>query len=303
MSSTSSITDVAALARVSKATVSRVLSGCRTKDDNIAKRVRDAAEQLNYQANSAASALRSDTTNTIGLIMPGPTDPLAARLLAELEPEVNRSGRQLLLGLGDDQRTQTERIEAMLARRVDGLVVMPPQDANTAAFLDDLSGNVNSASAAELFATLQTSTRVMNLMTEPGWTTFGDNSAKRGYHDVMRLFGDKGNRPNALICATDDVAIGALMALNQLGIRVPDEVKVIGSGDSPAAAIADPPLSSILPPCRLIAHEALRLISVSASSKHWLPAHTAYPPQLVQRESTSGPRFGSSDMALPDDES
>ena len=227
---------------------------------------------------------------------------------------------------------------------------MPPQDANTAAFLDDhvgmtslvqafghstsfhvnwvgvdesasmklmlshlaeynadsiafLSGNVNSASAAELFATLQTSTRVMNLMTEPGWTTFGDNSAKRGYHDVMRLFGDKGNRPNALICATDDVAIGALMALNQLGIRVPDEVKVIGSGDSPAAAIADPPLSSILPPCRLIAHEALRLISVSASSKHWLPAHTAYPPQLVQRESTSGPRFGSSDMALPDDES
>ena len=69
------------------------------------------------------------------------------------------------------------------------------------------------------------------------------------------------------------------------------------------AAIADPPLSSILPPCRLIAHEALRLISVSASSKHWLPAHTAYPPQLVQRESTSGPRFGSSDMALPDDES
>ena len=95
MSSTSSITDVAALARVSKATVSRVLSGRRTKDDNIAKRVRDAAEQLNYQANSAASALRSDTTNTIGLIMPGPTDPLAARLLAELEPEVNRSGRQL----------------------------------------------------------------------------------------------------------------------------------------------------------------------------------------------------------------
>ena len=313
MSSTSSITDVAALARVSKATASRVLSGRRTKDDNIAKRVRDAAEQLNYQANSAASALRSDTTNTIGLIMPGPTDPLAAR-------------------------------------RVDGLVVMPPQDANTAAFLDDyvgmtslvqafghstsfhvnwvgvdesasmklmlshlaeynadsiafLSGNVNSDSAAELFATLQTSTRVMNLMTEPGWTTFGDNSAKRGYHDVMRLFGDKGNRPYALICATDDVAIGALMALNQLGIRVPDEVKVIGSGDSPAAAIADPPLSSILPPCRLIAHEALRLISVSASSKHWLPAHTAYPPQLVQRESTSGPRFGSSDMALPDDES
>ena len=172
-------------------------------------------------------------------------------------------------------------------------------NANSIAFL---SGNVNSASAAELFATLQTSTRVMNLMTEPGWTTFGDNSAKRGYHDVMRLFGDKGNRPNALICATDDVAIGALMALNQLGIRVPDEVKVIGSA-TPRGGHRRPAALVDSPPCRLIAHEALRLISVSASSKHWLPAHTAYPPQLMQRESTSGPRFGSSDMALPDDES
>ena len=165
-----------------------------------------------------------------------------------------------------------------------------------------LSGNVNSDSAAELFATLQTSTRVMNLMTEPGWTTFGDNSAKRGYHDVMRLFGDKGNRPNALICATDDVAIGASMALNQLG-SVCRTSQGHWVGRLPRGGIADPPLSSILPPCRLIAREALRLISVSASSKHWLPAHTAYPPQLVQRESTSGPRFGSSDMALPDDES
>ena len=43
-----SITHVAALAKVSIATVSRVLSGRRAKDDDIAKRVRKAAEQLNY---------------------------------------------------------------------------------------------------------------------------------------------------------------------------------------------------------------------------------------------------------------
>ena len=48
---TSSITNVAAMAHVSIATVSRVLSGKRTKDDDIARRVRAAAEELNYSVN------------------------------------------------------------------------------------------------------------------------------------------------------------------------------------------------------------------------------------------------------------
>mgnify|MGYP002198307870 FL=1 len=67
---TSSITNVAAMAHVSIATVSRVLSGKRTKDDDIARRVRAAAHSLNYSVNFAASALRSTVTRTIGLIVP-----------------------------------------------------------------------------------------------------------------------------------------------------------------------------------------------------------------------------------------
>ena len=66
----SSITNVAATAGVSIATVSRVLSGKRGKDDDIARRVREAAKQLGYSVNYAASALRSDVTKTIGLVIP-----------------------------------------------------------------------------------------------------------------------------------------------------------------------------------------------------------------------------------------
>ena len=53
----SSITNVAATAGVSIATVSRVLSGKRGKDDDIARRVREAAKQLGYSVNYAASCL------------------------------------------------------------------------------------------------------------------------------------------------------------------------------------------------------------------------------------------------------
>lgn len=348
MSSTSSITDVAVLAKVSKATVSRVLSGRRAKDDDIARRVKDAADQLNYQMNAAASALRSNTTTTIGLIAADPTDAFTAHMLAELEPMVNDDGKQLLIGVGADAATQADRIDAMLARRVDGLALVPPRESGEPLSIDDyvnevplvqLSGHslsfhvnwvgvdesaamklvlahlaahnatsvaflsraVDSSDAAQSLGTFQNSVSMMGLMTEPSWTTFGDGTAERGYRDTVALFDRRGPKPNGLVCATDDVAIGAMMALARLGLDVPDDVKVIGSGDTPAAGTSRPGLSSIRPPCHLIARETLRLIDAS-SSKHWLPAHVAFPPQLMQRESTSSPRLGSSDMTSSEED-
>ena len=72
----SSITNVAATAGVSIATVSRVLSGKRGKDDDIARRVREAAKQLGYSVNYAASALRSDVTKTCLLYTSDAADEL-----------------------------------------------------------------------------------------------------------------------------------------------------------------------------------------------------------------------------------
>ncbi|MBW3080977.1 LacI family DNA-binding transcriptional regulator [Bifidobacterium saguinibicoloris] len=344
----SSITDVAAMARVSKATVSRVLSGQRTKEDDIARRVRDAAEKLNYAANPAASALRSDTTNAIGLVIPDPATPLASRMLAALDPEVNGAGKQLLVGVGDDLSIQEERVAAMLARHVDGLVVIPPKGLDPV-FLDGyaeeapivqvsgrstsfrvswvgvdeaasmqlvlrhladhnatsiayLSGDVDSDEAAELFTTFQTNLSLMNLMSQAGWTTFGPCTVVRGYEEATRLFTAKGDRPDAVICATDEVAAGVLFALDRLGVSVPDEVRVIGSGDAPMGVAVTPKLTTLRSPCRLMAREALRLIDMGNGGQHWMPAHVAFPPQLIRRASTSSPRFGSSDMSVPSDD-
>ncbi|MCH9276058.1 LacI family transcriptional regulator [Bifidobacterium amazonense] len=135
-SGTASITNVAALANVSTATVSRVLSGKRAKDDDIARRVRAAAEELNYSVNYAASALRSDVTNTIGLIIPSATDPLSAQLLDELEPLTDVDSQQLLLGIGATQEKQEERIESLVARNVDGLIIVTAPGAELAATLE-----------------------------------------------------------------------------------------------------------------------------------------------------------------------
>lgn len=343
-----SITNVAALAHVSTATVSRVLTGRRTKDDDISRRVKKAAEQLNYSVNYAASALRSDKTNTIGLVLPDPITPLISRLLSFLEPAAGEIGKQLLVTLGSDGQTQRNRVETLVSRRVDGIIVVPTQGADLRTVLEQyvknvpivqvyghsssfhinwvgvdetaamqlvishlaeynatsmayFSESVDSNSAADLFITFQSSTNLLNILTQPNWTTFGENTVRRGYDDAMRLFNTTDTKPNAVICASDAIAVGVEMALNRLGIQIPEEVKVMGFGDYPEAQIVMPTLSSMRPPTSLIASEALRLISIENSEKRWLPAHIAFPPRLIQRESTSAARMGSSDMTTPED--
>lgn len=132
----SSITNVAALANVSIATVSRVLSGKRGKDDDIARRVRAAAEQLNYSVNYAASSLRSDVTNSIGLVIPSATESFSAQLLDELEYAIDADAQQLLIGIGADRSAQTDRIESLLSRHVDGLIVVPGTETDLTETLD-----------------------------------------------------------------------------------------------------------------------------------------------------------------------
>lgn len=345
-SSGSSITDVAARAKVSTATVSRVLTGRRAKDDEIAQRVRQAAEELRYSVNYAASALRSDITNTLGVVIPDPADSFVSNMLVELETAASDTGKQLLVGIGSDAPTQNRRIETAISRRVDALLVIPSRDANLSSLLDGFVGMVpmvqisgqstsfhinwvgvderasmelalthlsernshaiaffsscvDSNAAAELFATFQSLSNLLNLFTEPSWTTFGERTMRRGYEDAKRLFEAKGNLPDAIICADDVVAVGAMLALKELGVAVPGNVKVIGSGDSALTGITTPTLTSLHPPYHHIAEEALRLIANGNASQHRLPAHIAFPPELVQRGSTRTPRIGSSDMVEP----
>ena len=103
------------------------------------ERVRDAAEQLNYQANSAASALRSDTTNTIGSSCPArPTlwQPDCSRSWSP--KSTARDASCCWASATTSNPDGTHRSHARPPGR--RLVVMPPQDANTAAFLDGYVG-------------------------------------------------------------------------------------------------------------------------------------------------------------------
>ncbi|MFF8285268.1 LacI family DNA-binding transcriptional regulator [Streptomyces albus] len=118
--------DVARASGYSVSTVSRVLSASRPVGAGTARRVREAAERLGYRPNQVARALRSRSTATVGLVLPQITNPFYPTLVRELTHVLDERGRAVLLvDCDDDPDKEAARIEALLARQVDALLVVP----------------------------------------------------------------------------------------------------------------------------------------------------------------------------------
>lgn len=95
------------------------------------------------------------------------------------------------------------------------------------------------------------------------------------------------DRPDALFCANDLVAIGALQSLAMAGAaRVPDEIALIGYDDIDFATSAVIPLSSIRQPTALIGATAMDLLVAAGSGDRHEPQHPVFPPELVVRATT-----------------
>ncbi|MBP8127195.1 MAG: LacI family DNA-binding transcriptional regulator, partial [Aeromonadaceae bacterium] len=121
------ISDVAGLAGVSKATASLVLNG-RSKEYRVADETRDrilaiAAEQ-HYQPSIHARALRSNRSQTVGLVVPEMTNYGFASVARELETLCREAGLQLLIACSDENPSQEMMaVNSLMQRQVDGLIV------------------------------------------------------------------------------------------------------------------------------------------------------------------------------------
>ncbi|MFI0357586.1 LacI family DNA-binding transcriptional regulator [Actinomadura sp. 9N407] len=120
------IADVAARAGVSTATVSRVLSGRGPVSDAMGRRVRSAAEDLGYQVNTIARALRDGRTGTVGMVVPSITNPFFTSLVESVEHVLGQEGKELFLcDARSDAEIEARRLASLVARNVDGIIVSP----------------------------------------------------------------------------------------------------------------------------------------------------------------------------------
>jgi LacI family transcriptional regulator len=123
--------DVAALAHVSLKTVSRVVNGETTVAPELAARVRRAAETLDYRPNLTARNLRSSDgrTRTIGVLLENVANPFSSALHRAVEDVARGRGVAVFAGsVDEDPEREHELALALVARRVDGLLIVPAGD-------------------------------------------------------------------------------------------------------------------------------------------------------------------------------
>ncbi|TAK03033.1 MAG: LacI family transcriptional regulator [Chloroflexota bacterium] len=106
-------------------------------------------------------------------------------------------------------------------------------------------------------------------------------------HRAMTLILERG-RPDAVFVASDVVALGAIGALREAGLRVPDDVSVVGFDDIPLAAYFDPPLTSIRIPAHDLGLAAGNALLDRIAGRE-VPDRTLLPTELIVRASTAPP--------------
>ena len=312
--------DIARLAGVSVSTVSRALAGSPKVTGDTRARIEAAVRDTGYVVNQVAQGLRLQRSRQLLVLLPTIANPFfgeiiqgveaAARaasygvLVGSTEGDVRREAalaRQLHTGVVDGLILLTGRVPDGLAAHVArGQVVAVSETIAGAAVLTVGIDNQAAAAAATRHlrdlghrtiahiggpeGNVLTRQRLLGWREvagrEGGEPVFGDFTMASGAAALRRLLAR--GRPQAIVCANDEMAIGAIKALREAGLGVPRDVSVIGFDDISFAAFSDPPLTTIRQPRREFGHAAV------AALLHGVP-----PPELafelVVRGSTASP--------------
>ncbi|GAB1421605.1 hypothetical protein MASR2M15_17800 [Anaerolineales bacterium] len=106
-----------------------------------------------------------------------------------------------------------------------------------------------------------------------------------GYHAAQQLLANP-IPPTAIIAANDRMAIGALQAIQEKGLRIPQDISLVGYDDLSIALTAEPKLSTVRLPMTSIGQEAAHYILALLHGLHPEPRQRLFPVELIIREST-----------------
>jgi LacI family repressor for deo operon, udp, cdd, tsx, nupC, and nupG len=116
----------------------------------------------------------------------------------------------------------------------------------------------------------------------------GDFSIESGVRQTGELL-DQPDRPTAIFCFSDEMAMGALEAIRRRGLRCPQDVSLVGFDDIRFAQYLDPQLTTVSQPMEQIGHEVVRLLLDILADRASALQNVTLPHRLVVRSSTAPP--------------
>ena len=306
-----SIDDVAKEARVSIATVSRVINNFGSVKDQNRERVLEAVEKLNFKPNISASRLASNKVNSVGLIMPVYDDMFGSFFFTELMKgirDVVFPARRDLILLYNFNEPDDDFYRRILNKTyIGGLILeLGALDINPVLMKSDIPfvlvnasceepktncisvsnrkgayeavkyliglghkriatihGALNIQSGKERLEGYRSALSDSGIAVSDELTADGNFFRKTAYEKMAGLLGSH-NPPTAVFVASDEMALGAMKAIREKGLRVPDDISMIGFDDNPMSIELSPQLTTVRQPIsemgRLSAQMIIKLI-------------------------------------------
>jgi len=337
------IRDVARLAGVSIATVSRALNNSSYPvAEETRKKVLKAAKDLDFQPSKLAAGLKLEKSAAVGLIFPsfvGGT--FYSQIFHAIEDEVTGKGYGIILGSSYGHSEKEELlIDLLRERRVEGLIIIPSSHNIDLKYYQRLkkkipfvfvdrylpeidadrvtTDNVKGAYIA-IKHLIKLGHKRIALLSGPEAPCTSIQDRIKGYERALREFGigfrkiietEKNlNKPkrcaykamtsflinesgiSALLAVNDGTAIGALRAIREVGLKVPDDIAVIGYNDDEIAPFASVPLTTVAQRKEAMGKIAVKLLLERISGKRGISHHIILEPRLVVRASCGAKSF------------
>ena len=320
------IRDVAARAAVSIATVSKYINSTQRFTPAVERRIRAAIDELSYQSNPLARSMITGKTGSVGVVILDIGNPHFTNLVKGANRVAIEHGYNLLfVDTEESQAREDELIEA-LSRRVDGLIVSTrmPEDqlgrvlalGKPVVFSGRPAPKGHPSIATDAYAAAYMLGEVLVKQGHRSIAYVGFSPARpdmertRGLTACLQAHGlaltrydvraptlAEGERicptvvlrrdkPDAVVCYNDMVAIGFLGAAKSLGITVPADLSVVGIDNITYSRFTNPALTTVDVQSELLGEEGMRMLLRAIEGNDPPTSHVKLEPRLVMRDST-----------------
>ena len=326
-----SIKDVAKAAGVSTATVSRVLSNGAHVRPEVREHVLEVVEQLSYRPNLLARSLRSQQSNTIGLIVSDIRNPFFTAMSRAIEDTAYEQGFSLML-CNTDENPEKEAIylHLMHDQNVAGVIFSPTlhmatnftvaqitfptvvvdraiKDADVdAVLLDNVDAahrlgthliergyrNIGilygetSTTGRERYIGFEKALRAHNLALMAEHVKSVQPKIEMGYAATLKML-DTGQPLDALFTTNSLLAAGALQAIRERNLTIPDDLALVTFDETTWASLVQPPLTLIAQPTYEIGKTATELLLQRIADPRRATRQVIMKGQLLVRGSTA----------------
>jgi LacI family transcriptional regulator len=327
---------IAELAGVSIATVSRVLNGRGDVSDETRDLVSRVIRENGYTANRSARGLSAGRTGLIGVLVPLVYPAYFSAILGGAAEALSERNLQIVLSPTGGEHDREVSVLDRLHGLTDGaLIILPEESSDELERLLDsgyrfvvldplmpLDERIPSVSAAHTSGADQAMRHLLELghrriaqITGPsGWLATEDR--RRGYRAALAATGilpdrslevealpeilpgreaaelllDLPDPPTAIFAFNDNIAIGAVQAARARGLRVPEDISIVGFDDVEYATIVTPELTTVRQPLAEMGRTAVSLLLRFLEQQRFETLHVELATRLVVRDSTAPPR-------------